>query len=157
VGFVLAIDSDFHVQKRGRCLGFGQKTPYQGCFHPCLAYTYSPHMFLRTLSYTTLENVGKKKERKERKKEKLKIALSPDTVAGSYCAFFPESTGVAPPRGALYIQSPINMIHPTTVPHTPAIHTHPPLIAQLRGHSSCAKCLTVTVLFSSTLVKKGRL
>ena len=72
--------------------------------------------------------------------------------ATSYCVFF---AAFALPLGALHSQTATNATHPTTVTATPPIQGHAALMTQLLGHSSCAKCLTVTVVFSSTLDRNG--
>jgi hypothetical protein len=59
--------------------------------------------------------------------------------------------------GSQYSQMATNTTNPTTTLQSPATQTHPPVILQLLGHSSCAKCRTVTCLFSSTFVRNGRL
>ena len=59
--------------------------------------------------------------------------------------------------GSAYNHTRTKAKNPTTTLHRPAIHGHAPVIAQLRGHSSCAKCRTVTCRFSSMVVKNGRL
>lgn len=71
-----------------------------------------------------------------------------------HCVFFPVFTFTA--GGALYNHSPTNIIHPTTVTATPEIHGHAALMTQLRGHSSCAKWRTVTVVLSSMFERNGR-
>ncbi len=70
-----------------------------------------------------------------------------------YCSFFPELLL----GGALNSHTTTKTNQPNTVVQIPAIPIQAPLMRQLLGHSSCAKCLTVTVVFSSTFVKKGRL
>ena len=59
--------------------------------------------------------------------------------------------------GAEYNHSATKANHPATVIQIPPIQTHAPLICQLLGHSSCAKCRTVTCCFSSIFVRNGRL
>ena len=77
-----------------------------------------------------------------------------DTVFSAHC-FFLRDTWVE--LGSLQSQIATNPIHPTTVTQMPPIHTQPPLISQLRGYSSWAKCRTVTSSLTSMLVKNGRL
>lgn len=81
------------------------------------------------------------------------VYVSKAKSSSSHCAFFPVDTFVG---GALYNHNPTKRIHPTTVTVTPEIHGHAALMTQLRGHSSCAKWRTVTVVLSSTLERKGR-
>jgi hypothetical protein len=54
--------------------------------------------------------------------------------------------------GFEYNHNATNPNHPATVTQMPEIHGQAPLITNDRGHSSCAKCRTVTVFFSSTFV-----
>jgi hypothetical protein len=79
------------------------------------------------------------------------VYVSKAKSSSSHCAFFPFTAG-----GALYNHNPTNIIHPTTVTVTPEIHGHAALMTQLRGHSSCAKWRTVTVVLSSMFERKGR-
>src|SRR2546421_13002187 len=51
--------------------------------------------------------------------------------------------------GSQYSQMATKATNPPTTLHKPAIHTQPPVMRQLLGHSSCAKCRTVTCRFSS--------
>lgn len=71
-----------------------------------------------------------------------------------YCTFFAITTSET---GLLQSHSATNATQPTTVTTIPPIHGHAFDMTQLLGHSSCAKCLTVTVFFSSRLEKNGRL
>ena len=73
-----------------------------------------------------------------------------------YSTFFPLVVNFNG-TGLLHSHSATNAIHPVTVTAIPVIQGHAPLMTQLLGHSSCAKCLTVTVFFSSMLEKNGRL
>ncbi len=73
-----------------------------------------------------------------------------------YCTFFPLVVNFKG-TGALHNHNATNAIQPATVTAIPAIHGHAPLIAQLRGHSLCAKWRTVTVFFSSMFDKNGLL
>ena len=83
------------------------------------------------------------------------VYVAKSKISSSFhCAFFPVDTFTA--GGALYNHNPTNIIHPTTVTATPEIHGHAALMTQLRGHSSCAKWRTVTVVLSSILERKGR-
>ena len=59
--------------------------------------------------------------------------------------------------GLLHNHNATKPTHPATVTAIPAIQGQAPVMAQLRGHSSCAKWRTVTVFFSSMLESKGRL
>lgn len=73
-----------------------------------------------------------------------------------YCTFFPLVVNFSG-TGALQSHRATKAIQPVTVTAIPVIQGHAPLIAQLRGHSSWAKCRTVTVFFSSTFDRKGLL
>lgn len=61
------------------------------------------------------------------------------------------------PTGLLYIHIAQNPTKPDTVAPMPEIQGQAPEMTKLRGHSSCAKWRTLTVFFSSMLVRKGRL
>lgn len=78
------------------------------------------------------------------------------TPLSTYCSFFPLVVNLRG-TGLLHNQIATNATHPVTVAPIPAIHGHAPLIPQLLVYSSCAKCRTVTVFFSSTFEKNGRL
>lgn len=63
----------------------------------------------------------------------------------------------SPLGGSEYSQSATKARKPPMTLHRPVIQGQAPLMAQDRGHSSCAKWRTVTWRFSSMLVSQGRL
>ncbi len=69
--------------------------------------------------------------------------------------FFPFRSATT--AGSQYSHNATTPSQAMTVAQIPTSPTQAPLIAQLRGHSSWAKCRTVTERFSSTEVRKGRL
>lgn len=73
-----------------------------------------------------------------------------------YCNFFPFAVNLTG-TGLLQSQRATNANQPVTVTAMPPIQGQAALISQERGNSSCAKCRTVTVFFSSMLERKGRL
>ena len=59
--------------------------------------------------------------------------------------------------GSQYSQSTTKHTKPATTVHSPATQGQAALITKLLGHSSWAKCRTVTCRLSSIVVRKGRL